>query len=181
MFLKPLDWLLVREEVKFLPLYSSPVTKGILYQKPPLIGQWEHAKYYACKTDYVEKYGCVSIGTKYILPLFISPIKYHFYHVKNLQILLALISNTWIFYFRKLVKNKIDKDSDGFVTDQELKDWIKYAQNRYIYEDAEKQLINNDMNKDGYVTWDEYKNNTYGFLDGKFLHFSFLLGLGQVI
>jgi len=65
----------------------------------------------------------------------------------------------------KLVKNKIDKDSDGFVTDQELKDWIKYAQNRYIYEDAEKQLINNDMNKDGYVTWDEYKNNTYGFLD----------------
>ncbi len=112
---------------------------------------------------------------------FISPIKYHFYHVKNLQILLVLISNIWIIYYRKLVKNKIDKDSDGFVTDQELKDWIKYAQNRYIYEDAEKQLINNDMNKDGYVTWDEYKNNTYGFLDGKYIYFSFLLGLGQVI
>eukprot|EP00794_Sanderia_malayensis_P018123 gene18123-19933_t len=66
---------------------------------------------------------------------------------------------------QKLVNEKIDKDGDGFVTEQELKDWIKYAQNKYIYEDAEKQLVNNDMNKDGYVTWEEYKNNTYGFLE----------------
>lgn len=70
-------------------------------------------------------------------------------------------------FYRKLVKGKIDKDGDGFVTEQELKDWIKYAQNKYIYEDAEKQVENNDLNKDGFVSWEEYKNNTYGFMDGK--------------
>lgn len=62
---------------------------------------------------------------------------------------------------------KIDKDHDGFVTEQELKDWIKYAQSKYIFDDAKKQMETNDMNKDGFVTWDEYKNNTYGFLEGK--------------
>jgi len=65
----------------------------------------------------------------------------------------------------KLVKSKIDKDKDGFVTEQELKDWIKYAQSKYIFDDAAKQLESNDVNKDGFVTWDEYRNNTYGFLE----------------
>ena len=67
------------------------------------------------------------------------------------------------------MKSKIDKDKDGFVTEQELKDWIKYAQSKYIYDDALKQMETNDMNKDGFITWEEYKNNTYGFLEGKTL------------
>ena len=69
------------------------------------------------------------------------------------------------------MKSKIDKDKDGFVTEQELKDWIKYAQSKYIFDDAAKQLESNDVNKDGFVTWDEYRNNTYGFLEGRlFFH-----------
>jgi len=60
---------------------------------------------------------------------------------------------------------KVDKNGDGFVTDDELKQWIQLTQNKYIWEDAEKQMKQNDMNKDGFVTWDEYKKSTYGFVD----------------
>ena len=35
----------------------------------------------------------------------------------------------------------------------------------------------NDVNKDGFVTWDEYKNNTYGFLDGMYICHIFLCDL----
>lgn len=37
------------------------------------------------------------------------------------------------------IVSKIDGDKDGFVTVDELKDWIKFAQKRWIYEDVERQ------------------------------------------
>ena len=73
-----------------------------------------------------------------------------------------------MFVFRKLVKSKIDKNNDGFVTEQELQDWIKYTQNKYIFEDADKQITSNDLDKDGFVTWEEYKNATYGYIESKY-------------
>jgi len=62
---------------------------------------------------------------------------------------------------------KVDaqEKADGFVTEEELKKWIQYTQNRYIREDSDKQMKQNDADKDGFVTWDEYKKATYGFLD----------------
>lgn len=60
---------------------------------------------------------------------------------------------------------KVDKDGDGFVTEQEMKDWIHYTQNRYILKDVEKQMKQTDLNKDGNIDWDEYKKATYGFMD----------------
>jgi len=63
--------------------------------------------------------------------------------------------------------HKVDEQiiADGFVTEEELKKWIQYTQNRYIREDSEKQMKQNDQDKDGSVTWEEYKTATYGFLD----------------
>ena len=78
------------------------------------------------------------------------------------------------------MRTRIDKDKDGFVTEAELKDWIKYAQSKYIYDDANKQLEINDVNKDGYVTWSEYSNQTYGFLKGK-VSFSSVLNFGSLL
>ena len=66
------------------------------------------------------------------------------------------------------MKSKIDKNNDGFVTEQELQDWIKYTQNKYIFEDADKQITSNDLDKDGYVTWEEYKNATYGYIESEY-------------
>ena len=61
--------------------------------------------------------------------------------------------------------HKVDKDKDGFVTAEELREWIKYTQNKYIVEDAEKQMKQNDLDKNGYITWSEYKKAKYGFME----------------
>ncbi|XP_006815661.1 calumenin-like isoform X2 [Saccoglossus kowalevskii] len=57
------------------------------------------------------------------------------------------------------IYDKIDKDNDGFVTDEELKDWIKYTQNHYVREHLEEQWKRYDVMS---LTWDIYKGKTYG-------------------
>lgn len=64
---------------------------------------------------------------------------------------------------------KIDADKDGGVTVEELRDWIKYAQKRWIYEDVERQWKGHDLNGDNLVSWEEYKNATYGYILGRCL------------
>ena len=58
----------------------------------------------------------------------------------------------------------MDKNGDGNVDEQELTQWIHYVQTKYIYDDTERQWEDNDLDKDGKITWDEYKQHTYGFL-----------------
>ncbi|KAG9329476.1 hypothetical protein JZ751_015163 [Albula glossodonta] len=66
------------------------------------------------------------------------------------------------------IVDRIDTDGDGHVSHSELYHWIKHRQRRYIEEDVEKQWNEFDLNKDGQVTWEEYKNKTYGhFLDDR--------------
>lgn len=62
--------------------------------------------------------------------------------------------------------HKVDKmvKEDGQVTEEELKLWIKFTQNRYVTDDSEKQMKNNDLNRDGKITFEEYKNGTYGYM-----------------
>nr|XP_020668100.1 calumenin isoform X1 [Pogona vitticeps] len=62
------------------------------------------------------------------------------------------------------IVSKIDEDKDGFVTAEELKAWIKFAQKRWIYEDVERQWKGHDLNEDGLISWEEYKNATYGYI-----------------
>lgn len=65
----------------------------------------------------------------------------------------------------ELIVEKIDKDQDGFVTKEELKDWIKYTQRRYIHNDVETQWrTHNPENKDK-IEWADYKKMVYGFMD----------------
>jgi Ca2+-binding EF-hand superfamily protein len=67
----------------------------------------------------------------------------------------------------RLIVDKIDKDADGFVSREELKDWIQYTQKRYIVDDVERQWkAHNPENKEK-ISWDEYKKMVYGFMDGK--------------
>uniref|UniRef100_A0A8B9MLI9 EF-hand domain-containing protein n=1 Tax=Accipiter nisus TaxID=211598 RepID=A0A8B9MLI9_9AVES len=67
------------------------------------------------------------------------------------------------------IVSKIDEDKDGFVTVEELKDWIKFAQKRWIYEDVERQWKGHDLNEDGLISWEEYKNATYGYILGRMI------------
>lgn len=67
---------------------------------------------------------------------------------------------------RKIV-DRIDTDKDGYVTHTELHYWIKHRQRRYIEENVDKHWKDYDKNQDGKISWEEYKNTTYGYYLGK--------------
>lgn len=62
---------------------------------------------------------------------------------------------------------RIDTDKDGFVSHAELHYWIKHRQRRYVQENVDKHWKEYDRNQDGKISWEEYKNTTYGFYPGK--------------
>ncbi|XP_025943529.1 reticulocalbin-1 [Apteryx rowi] len=65
-------------------------------------------------------------------------------------------------FYRKIV-DRIDDNKDGYLTTEELKNWIKRVQKRYIYENVAKVWKDYDLNKDNKISWEEYKQATYGY------------------
>lgn len=61
-----------------------------------------------------------------------------------------------------IIVDKMDVNEDGFVSEAELKTWIKNAQKKHIHENVQRQWKDFDVNEDGVISWDEYKNVTYG-------------------
>ena len=60
-----------------------------------------------------------------------------------------------------LIYDKIDKEGDGFVTEEELQKWVTHVQNRYIMTDTDKQWKEHELERDT-LTWKTYKMKTYG-------------------
>ncbi|XP_012867638.1 PREDICTED: reticulocalbin-2 isoform X2 [Dipodomys ordii] len=56
---------------------------------------------------------------------------------------------------------KIDSDSDGFLTEGELSQWIQMSFKHYAMQEAKQQFVEYDKNSDGTVTWDEYNIQMY--------------------
>ncbi|MEQ2313214.1 hypothetical protein AMECASPLE_039357, partial [Ameca splendens] len=61
-----------------------------------------------------------------------------------------------------IIVDKIDSNKDDFVSEEELELWIKNVQNRHMFENVEHQWNEFDLNKDGLISWEEYRNVTYG-------------------
>ncbi|XP_033217446.1 calumenin isoform X2 [Belonocnema kinseyi] len=66
-----------------------------------------------------------------------------------------------------LIVDKIDKDRNGFVNQEELKDWIKYTQQRYIQDDIERHWKSHNPEEKENLPWKEYKSLVYGFMEEK--------------
>ncbi|XP_012505090.1 PREDICTED: reticulocalbin-1 [Propithecus coquereli] len=64
------------------------------------------------------------------------------------------------------IVDRIDNNGDGFVTTEELKTWIKRVQKRYIYDNVAKVWKDYDRDKDEKISWEEYKQATYGYYLG---------------
>jgi len=62
------------------------------------------------------------------------------------------------------IHGKIDNDSNGQVSLDELKKWMAKAQHRYAETDAKDNMENYDKDDDKKITFDEYKKGAYGFL-----------------
>ncbi|KAK2577903.1 hypothetical protein KPH14_005215 [Odynerus spinipes] len=63
-----------------------------------------------------------------------------------------------------IIVDKIDKDKDGFVTKEELKDWILYTQRRYIQDDIDRQWTSYNLEEKDKLPWTEYKVKLYGHI-----------------
>ncbi|KAL3065348.1 hypothetical protein OYC64_015509 [Pagothenia borchgrevinki] len=61
------------------------------------------------------------------------------------------------------IVDRIDSNVDGYITTAELKSWIKRVQKRYVYENVAKVWTDYDLNKDNKISWEEYKQATYGY------------------
>ncbi|XP_078457806.1 LOW QUALITY PROTEIN: calumenin-A-like [Lampetra fluviatilis] len=57
---------------------------------------------------------------------------------------------------------RMDVDEDGLVSRSELRVWIKFTQRRYAAEEVARHWREYDADRDDHVSWDEYRNTTYG-------------------
>ncbi len=73
-----------------------------------------------------------------------------------------------IYKFPRKIVDRIDSNVDGYITTDELKAWIKRVQKRYVYENVAKVWSDYDLNKDNKISWDEYKQATYGYYLGEY-------------
>jgi len=75
--------------------------------------------------------------------------------------------------FCRIIYDKIDKDKNGEVTEQELADWIKYVQTRYIRIDTDRQWLEHNPDNNATVSWIAYKHRVYGMIkdEGYYLQF----------
>uniref|UniRef100_A0A2P2HXB9 Reticulocalbin-3 n=1 Tax=Hirondellea gigas TaxID=1518452 RepID=A0A2P2HXB9_9CRUS len=64
-----------------------------------------------------------------------------------------------------VIVDKIDGDGDGKVTQLELKQWIDYTQKRYILDDVKRQWNSQNPKNNPKLSWTEYKELVYGFMD----------------
>lgn len=64
-----------------------------------------------------------------------------------------------------LIVKKIDADNDGMVTSDELRDWIRKTQRRYIEEDSKTQWKQHNIENKGTMSWKDYQKIAYGFME----------------
>ncbi|XP_043933398.1 reticulocalbin-2 [Protopterus annectens] len=61
----------------------------------------------------------------------------------------------------KVIVKKIDADSDGFLSEEELTEWIQQSFRHYAVEDTRQQFPDYDVDSDGVITWEEYNIQMY--------------------
>ncbi|XP_066928056.1 calumenin-A-like [Clytia hemisphaerica] len=62
---------------------------------------------------------------------------------------------------REMLK-KVDTDKDGFISFEELRDWVDKQRISYMWETLDTNIRQNDDDHDGLITWIEYKHSQFG-------------------
>ena len=94
-----------------------------------------------------------------------------------------MLANFKLLFYSKLV-DRIDQNKDGKVTETELREWIKVTSKRYIYDDVDRQWSHlkkvelsslslaeihdegKTVDQEAPISWEKYKNITYGYITG---------------
>nr|KAG5695437.1 hypothetical protein BaRGS_033562 [Batillaria attramentaria] len=64
-----------------------------------------------------------------------------------------------------IIVDKIDKNGDGSVTEEELKEWIQYVQRHYIITDTDRMWKDHQPDDDNVLSWKSYQKRTFGYED----------------
>lgn len=67
---------------------------------------------------------------------------------------------------KKLV-TKVDKNLDGFITVEELQEWVKSVFDKKVFEGVDTDVNEKDLDKDSMVSWNEYTKATFGNVEDK--------------
>ena len=72
--------------------------------------------------------------------------------------------------FIRIIYDKIDKDQNGEISEEELTSWIRHVQKRYILSDTDRQWRDHvpEEEDNTMLKWDVYMDKTYGHIDGTF-------------
>jgi hypothetical protein len=65
----------------------------------------------------------------------------------------------------RILANKMDKNKDGFVTEDELSEWVHNSMVSLDQEETDERFDEIDQNKDGEITWTEYVHESFGTHD----------------
>jgi Ca2+-binding EF-hand superfamily protein len=65
----------------------------------------------------------------------------------------------------RILANKMDKNKDGFVTEDELSEWVHNSMVSLDQEETDERFDEIDKNKDGEITWTEYVHEAFGTHD----------------
>lgn len=65
----------------------------------------------------------------------------------------------------EILLKKMDRDSDGKIEKDELKQWIIRSFASLSKEESEERFLDSDVDKNGYVSWQEYKEEEFDFGD----------------
>jgi len=66
----------------------------------------------------------------------------------------------------RIIFDKIDTNSDEKVTEEELENWIKYVQTRYLRADTDRQWSEHNPDNSPTLSWASYKHSVYAFIKG---------------
>ena len=100
-----------------------------------------------------------------------------------------VVSTNCFMFFCRIIFEKIDTDKDGYLTHDELKKWVEHISHTYVLnligaeglahvrpliftsysyllETIHDTFPDTDRNGDNKISWDEYKDATFGTVDG---------------
>jgi len=66
----------------------------------------------------------------------------------------------------RIIYDKIDKNGDKKVTEEELEKWIEHVRTQYIRSFTDRQWSEHNPDNSATLAWSSYKHKVYAFTEG---------------